>query len=167
MIPALIVGGVVIAAMGGISFMLYRAYHAEHIDWLHLPNCPGTVYFTKTKIDVLFLAAAFLKAKSCMVAHTKWSVDELNKMFINAQIYVEATEVWREPGNSAPLAGAQANDRLIIGPSLQALLHEMEHYAQKQLDNIYDSQHTTWDAYGFTAAGIDYHAWLDAKPRTP
>jgi hypothetical protein len=169
----ILLGIVVAAILTGVTIMVVRLIKSR-VPWKKLPAYPSAAYFGKNhEPDVALLAECLqtsmaLLAKHSQLTNKKWTFPQVEKALRGVCIYVMDVDKWPETNSvgtptGQTIAGAQIEERLIVGKNLAAFLHECAHRCEEEIDNERDMKHLTWVEDGIRAADEEFSAWLAVR----
>jgi len=154
------IGGLGVAILVAFGVMAYMTWRRTYVPWKPLPNYyPGAKWHSLVQTDPKYIAMALAAAESALIQHTKWTAANMALVGHYVHVYVMDSESWVDLWGRK-VAGYQDGHKLVVGPSLAALAHELAHLAELVLDGVVDQNHMSWPADGIANALEDYDQWL-------
>jgi hypothetical protein len=140
--------------------IIIKGWKETHIPWVPFPEYKQGTFqcFEKngSKEQILALAEAMHVAEDCLSICTSWRKENINKATDGIHIHVKSIEDWfvhlksQEPIRI--VAGLQMDDGIEVGPSFDALCHELAHRYLQVIIGDQNANHVDWDKLGI------YHA---------
>jgi len=149
MIITLIVLGLILLGGGSMFLRIYLA----NAQWEPLPP----VAVKKSLSDKETVKRAVERALASL-SLTTFSREQVMKAITGLRVDVQSTETWNL--GSQEVAGLsfldEATPRVLVGPSMAALCHELGHVVELKKTSKVDYSHAGWAANGMNAAQAEY-----------
>lgn len=150
-------------------YLDWRKGKARAASYLSVPgDGPHLTYLLEPGAEVspTRIRMAINLAYDALRTHGPWSPADLSRSFEGVRLDIQASPTWLDSAGQK-VGGQDVGSLILVGPSLDALCHELAHVCELVVDRKQDveqlpgsGKHPTWEKRGLDAADMTYRKML-------